>query len=567
MERVNGRSDVPPQILEYDPECPCLRLRLANLLSPSSVRLAAFLRGYEIKRLPNDPTELALAARFLLDQPGGVVERGPEKATCRKVALELIERADLLLSATGKQRPREFTVIRANALAEADRWEEASDLFRALAHGMNPASSPDLVLALMANGDDDEAREAWAMLAERATPTSPPAMFMDVAKTGLLLSDMTQPDLARMLQWGRDVQENFSRPDQPPLPPLLEVLGVAELRNGEAAKAVAMLERARSMVPKASQWTVLHLALARARMGDGLAARQMLTDVMPATGLAWMNWRERLVWNRLWPEAEQAASEAPAPKILTNSVGMNLVRIEPGTFLMGADQGEADERPAHEVRMSRPFFLGQTEVTQAQWVKVMGTKPWADLPDVSEGPNYPATGASSEQAMEFCRKLTELERQAGRVPEAVQYRLPTEAEWEYACRAGTVTRFSFGNAFGNDESCIQDFAWFHDNHPTTAAPGPKEVALKKPNPWGLYDMHGNANEWCSDWYASDYYQFSPEDDPTGPPRGLKRVVRGGHWRDTNIKKLESSNRKYMRPNDSYGDLGFRVVLESETSIP
>ena len=166
--------------------------------------------------------------------------------------------------------------------------------------------------------------------------------------------------------------------------------------------------------------------------------------------------------------------------------------IEPGTFLMGAaDLGFTE----HEVTISRGFYLGKYEITQGQWESVMGSNP-----SYFGGSNRPVEQVSWNDVQEFIGRLNEA---AG---EEV-YRLPTEAEWEYACRAGTTTRWSFGD----DEGQLGEYAWYTGNN---SPYGTKEVGTKRPNPWGLYDMHGNVWEWCQDWYGS--YTSDSQIDPAGP---------------------------------------------------
>ena len=219
---------------------------------------------------------------------------------------------------------------------------------------------------------------------------------------------------------------------------------------------------------------------------------------------------------------------------LPGGVEIDMVWIEPGTFMMGADpyrqSGDLFENalPRHEVAISRGFYLGKYELTQGQWESVMGTRPWAGEVGsyLKEGPNYPAVYMYREEAQAFVDSLNAAEG-------SEVYRLPTEAEWEYACRAGTTTLWSFGGLFGNYESLIAEYAWCREN---TVDVGEKEmhaheVGLKLPSPWGLYDMHGNVEEWVYDCYDADYYSISPGMDPTGPSssEGCIPLARGGAW--------------------------------------
>ena len=239
------------------------------------------------------------------------------------------------------------------------------------------------------------------------------------------------------------------------------------------------------------------------------------------------------------PPAPDATLELPEDD--ANALGMQFKLIPAGEFMMGSPADDpdksSDETPQHRVQITKPFYLGIHEVTQEEYQQVMG-----ENPSRFNGPSLPVEQVSWENATEFCRKLSEMD---GRN----DYRLPTEAEWEYACRAGTTTRYSCGDEL--DSAC----AWFVDNSGRKTHP----VGEKRPNAWGLYDMHGNVWEWCSDWYESDYYGSSPSADPTGPSTGSYRVYRGGGW-NYRAWGCRSARRFRLRPGrrDSY--LGFRVAL-------
>ena len=203
----------------------------------------------------------------------------------------------------------------------------------------------------------------------------------------------------------------------------------------------------------------------------------------------------------------------------------------------------SDEGGSHEVTLSRPFYMGVTEVTNGQWQRVMGSVPskWKDA-------DRPVETVSWEEAVAFCRKLSELpeERKAGRV-----YRLPTEAEWEYACRAGTDTKYSFGDAEGQ----LDAYGWYDKNSGGKTHP----VGQKQPNAWGLHDMHGNVWEWCSDWYGE--YPRGGVTDPQGWSGGSNRVNRGGSWNNT-ARNCRSANRNRNNPSNRNNNLGFRLALNS-----
>ena len=251
-------------------------------------------------------------------------------------------------------------------------------------------------------------------------------------------------------------------------------------------------------------------------------------------------------------------AKAQAPKEITNSIGMKLVLIPKGTFMMGSpasEQGRDDDETQHEVTISEDYYLGVFEVTQGQYEKVMGTNPSYFPKRVigkSDSSMYPVEKVSWEDAVEFCKKLSELpeEKKAGRV-----YRLPTEAEWEYACRAGSKAAYSFG---ANSKS-LGDYAWFGENSGRQTHP----VGEKKANAWGLYDMHGNVWELCSDWYGE--YPKGAVSDPSGPNEGSDRVIRGGGWFN-GAANCRSAFRISFVPSLRYDILGFRVALSS-SGIP
>ena len=239
------------------------------------------------------------------------------------------------------------------------------------------------------------------------------------------------------------------------------------------------------------------------------------------------------------------AEEPGSPDEITNSIGMKLKLIPAGEFLMGSPDSASyageDEKPQHRVRITKPFCLGVHEVTLGQYERVMGNH------FKKSGLDASVDAVSWDDAQEFCRKLTELadEKEAGR-----RYRLPTEAEWEYACRAGSAGMYSYGD----DESRLDDYAWYSQNSDRKT----HQVGQKKPNAWGLYDMHGNVSEWCADWYDSGYYANSPTDDPAGPATGSKRVVRDGGWTDFG-RGCRSASRHRSPAGDRFDAHGFRVA--------
>jgi len=222
---------------------------------------------------------------------------------------------------------------------------------------------------------------------------------------------------------------------------------------------------------------------------------------------------------------------------VTNSIGMEFVLLQAGEFQMGASDGAKDEQPVHTVRISKPFYLGQYEVTQAQWQAVMGNNPSRFTGD----PARPVENVSWEDVQEFIRRLNTKES-------GVTYRLPTEAEWEYAARAGTKRAYSFGN----DKSQLSQYAWYGDTSGSQTHPGGK----LKPNAWGLYDMHGNVWEWVQDWYWP--YTADAAVDPAGPSSGSSRVLRGGGW-DRGASYCRSAYRGGAAPGDRRTARGFRLL--------
>lgn len=240
--------------------------------------------------------------------------------------------------------------------------------------------------------------------------------------------------------------------------------------------------------------------------------------------------------------AEPRARDKNLKLDLGAGVTMDFVLVPAGEFMMGSPDSDldrfSDEGPQRRVTISSPFYLGKCEVTQAQWRTVMGGNPSS----FADGPNFPVEKVSWKDAQAFCKRLSEL---TGR-----SVRLPTEAEWEYACRAGASTRYCFGN--GEEE--LSDYAWFDRNSGTKTHP----VGTKRPNACGLHDMHGNVWEWCQDWYGA--YGSPARVDPIGPASGKGHVLRGGAWR-FNAHSLRCAVRYVSAPDGGRSHVGFRAALD------
>jgi formylglycine-generating enzyme required for sulfatase activity len=238
-----------------------------------------------------------------------------------------------------------------------------------------------------------------------------------------------------------------------------------------------------------------------------------------------------------------ASGNAQTGKTYTNSIGMEFIQIPAGSFTMGADknseEADNDETPQHRVTLSKSFYLGKYEVTQAQWEVVMG-----DNPSKFKGRSNPVEMVSWNDVQLFIERLNAKEG-------TKKYRLPTEAEWEYAARAGTTSVWSFGN----DAASMGQYAWFKDNSGGKTHP----VGQKQPNPWGLYDMHGNVWEWVQDWHSGKYYAQSPASDPKGPSSGGYPVQRGGGWSNAAMY-LRSADRSSSSPGNRDDGDGFRLAL-------
>ncbi|MGO8703252.1 MAG: formylglycine-generating enzyme family protein [Candidatus Brocadiia bacterium] len=251
------------------------------------------------------------------------------------------------------------------------------------------------------------------------------------------------------------------------------------------------------------------------------------------------------------------------PLGLSVGVSMKLVLIPAGEFKMGGDEppeqvarksaGEEakaewfqNEQPQHRVKITKPFYMGVYVVTQAQYEAVMG-----ENPSNFQGERNPVEQVSWDDAMEFCKKLSAKTGQT--------IRLPTEAEWEYACRAGTTTPFNTGETISTDQANYDGTSAYGNGRKGECRGKTVAVGSFAANGFGLYDMHGNVWEWCQDWYDEGYYKNSPTDDPPGPEKGEMRVLRGGSWLDL-PRRCRSANRFGYGPSFRHDYVfGFRVV--------
>jgi formylglycine-generating enzyme required for sulfatase activity len=263
-----------------------------------------------------------------------------------------------------------------------------------------------------------------------------------------------------------------------------------------------------------------------------------------------------------------------AGDVIENSIGMKLAYIPPGEFMMGSPKSEqqqvlAEEGGAldvrnevkHKVQISKGFYLGVHTVTQEEYEKVMGTNPaWfraggggKDAVAGLDTKRFPVEGASWDDAKEFCKKLS--------AKEGKTYRLPTEAEWEYACRAGTTTAFYFGDTISTDQANYPGVSVFGKGKKGENRKRTVKVGSFPANKWGLHDMHGNVWQWCEDWYDKDYYSKSPEIDPLNATKSFHRVVRGGSWA-YDARTCRSAFRYWNEPESRFYYLGFRVARSS-----
>ena len=246
--------------------------------------------------------------------------------------------------------------------------------------------------------------------------------------------------------------------------------------------------------------------------------------------------RERPLWDTRTDEEKRDEQRLVISK-------MRFATINSGTFLMGSEKGLDNEKPCHEVKIEKKFQIGVTPITQKQWKVIMDSEPWKGLSKIKEGDNYPATYIDWNGANTFIKRINAIDAKN-------TYRFPTEAEWEYCCRAGSTTEF----CFGDDERQLKIYGWYDENGEKAGLNYAQEVGLLESNFWGIYDMHGNIWEWVNDWYIDSYepskkYDFIDD-----------RVLRGGGW-DYSVFGARSSFRYHSKPSRTNHVIGFRVVKE------
>ncbi|HIJ86943.1 MAG TPA: SUMF1/EgtB/PvdO family nonheme iron enzyme [Desulfuromonadales bacterium] len=259
------------------------------------------------------------------------------------------------------------------------------------------------------------------------------------------------------------------------------------------------------------------------------------------------------------PKTDKVVASPVPPKPFSDNVtGLEMVNVKGGCYQMGdfAGMGRQEEKPAHEVCVD-DFYMGKYEVTQDQWKKIMGSSPSVNKNCGKNG--CPVDTVSWNDVQEYISRLNSRFNEENKI--AGKYRLPTEAEWEYAARSGGKSEQYSGSDILVDVACF--FEW---NGDLDYRWSPKPVGTKRPNGLGIYDMTGNVWEWTSDWYGSDYYAVSPKNNPAGPVSGDRRVLRGGGWRNGAFD-LRTSYRNFLPPLYRSDSIGFRLVWDLSKKLP
>jgi formylglycine-generating enzyme required for sulfatase activity len=270
-----------------------------------------------------------------------------------------------------------------------------------------------------------------------------------------------------------------------------------------------------------------------------------------------------------------ATSPTPAPFTGTNAgeertvVGIKVCWCPAGKFVMGSPPDEPEHRPGEdqvEVSLTRGFWAAKYEATQGDWKRVMGKLPGPPTDELPEGNDYPVGNVNFAEAEAFCAKLTELGHASGELPKEWEFRLPTEAQWEYACRAGTTTATTFGNSLGSRQANFNGDKPYNGGELGPSLGKAAKVGQYPPNPWGIHDMHGNTYEWCRDWYHTKLPGGTDPDLHDALETAQKnrsgdssRVRRGGGWTDDGLA-CRSAFRLRFEPERRYDHIGFRGVI-------
>ncbi len=425
-----------------------------------------------------------------------------------------------------------------------ERYQDCGEMAEALRTHVDAVKSSESILP------DDEAG-ATRMPVVSATP--PPRRTLTLIAKFLLGGTEIE---VKASGWLGALFRRFSGPRKRWA--ILTVVLVFALLTGAAGTAMRFLRQGRSEAGKGQARADLTGAL-------GSQARSPGEKDDTERSRAPVDMEARPVVGR----AGEASSMRSLTVLLGDNVSMEFVHIEPGRFIMGSDTGGQDTRPAYKVTITRGFYIGKHEVTRAQfaaYVRETGFKTdaekygsahvWTTASGYTEkegaswkNPGFPQTDGhpvvcvSWNDVVAFCKWLS---RRIGRTS-----RLATEAEWEYVCRAGSAGKW----CVGNDENRLPDSAWYQNNSGRYT----HAVGRKRPNAWGLYDIHGNVWEWCADWYSGEYYQHTPREDPKGPRDGKHRVLRGGGW-CSSADECRSAYRDGYAPANAYADTGFRAVM-------
>lgn len=361
------------------------------------------------------------------------------------------------------------------------------------------------------------------------------AFFLPNLRPASLAGIWRDPALDDPRRWGRVFERLLAARDWAGALLLVEQLRASGNGSAEAARLATALASEARQAQSAYAWNLARWRLEQLRRLGGDLPAEVEAGIRRV-------------------EADMISPEAP--RNFTNAEGMDLIWCPPGRFLMGSPKSEKDRNAGetrHEVTLTRGFWLARTQVTQELWQNIMGNNPSYHS---SSGLQAPVEQVSWNEALAFCGKLTARERAKGALPEGWEYSLPTEAQWEYACRAGSTKTY----CFGDKEEKLGDYAWYSFNSGGKTHP----VGQKKPNAWGLYDMHGNVWEWCLDWYSDN--PKGAVTDPTGAPSGSSRVYRGGGW-GSDAWSCRSAYRNGGNPGSRNDGQGFRAAVVPIPSSP